>query len=114
MPRSDDITRTRHMLEAAEKSVRFCDGRTRADLDNDEQLALSLVRLLEIVGEAAARVTEQTRDQNADIPWAQVVGMRNRLIHGYDVVDLDVLWQTIAEDLPGLIKSLETVRIADG
>ena len=113
MPKSDDATRARHMLQAARKALGFAQGRCRADLDGDEQFALSLVRLLEILGEAAARVTDGTRRANEEIPWAEMVGMRNRLIHGYDVVDHDVLWQTVIEDLPALIPLLEGITIAD-
>jgi uncharacterized protein with HEPN domain len=97
------------MLEAAEKAIRFSEGRSRADLDVDELLALALVRLLEIVGEAATRVAETEREQHGTIPWAQIIGMRNRLIHGYDVVDLDVLWETVRKDLPQLIAGLRSI-----
>ena len=107
MSRSDETIAVRHMIEAAQKAMRFASDRSRADLESDELLALGLVRLLEIVGEAATRVTQTTRDRHTAVPWAQVVGMRNRLIHGYDVIDLDVLWQTITEDLPPLVRELE-------
>jgi uncharacterized protein with HEPN domain len=109
MPRPDDTTNIRHMLEAAEKLQRFSAGRTRADLETDELLALGLVRLLEIIGEAATRVTDDTRRNNAAVPWAQMIGMRNRLIHGYDVIDLDILWRTITDDVPALVCALEKI-----
>jgi uncharacterized protein with HEPN domain len=109
MPRPDDTTHIRHMLEAAEKLQRFSAGRTRADLETDELLALGLVRLLEIIGEAATRVTDDTRRNNAAVPWAQMIGMRNRLIHGYDVIDLDILWRTITDDVPALVCALEKI-----
>jgi len=72
-------------------------------------LELSLIRLIEIVGEAAARISPQGRQQYDTIPWLQVIGMRNRLIHGYDHIDLDILWDTIEVDLPPLIKSLDAI-----
>jgi uncharacterized protein with HEPN domain len=72
-------------------------------------LSLALVRLLEIVGEAAYQTSKKVRDQHAAIPWPQIIGLRNRLIHGYDAVDLDILWQIIQEDLPPLIAELEKV-----
>lgn len=81
-------------------------GRQREDLDRDRMLQLALVRLVEIVGEAAARVTPETQERFASIPWQQARGMRNRLIHGYDKVDLAVLWDTIQDDLPALILQL--------
>ncbi len=82
-------------------------GRTRAELDSDRQLNLSLVRLLEIIGEAAGRVPAQERARHTDIPWAEIIGPRNRLIHGYDSVDFDILWQIVSDDLPLLIAALE-------
>ena len=82
-------------------------GRTRADLDSDRQFNLALVRLLEIVGEAANRVPEQDRARLPQVPWPQIVSLRNRLIHGYDEVDFDILWQIVNQDLPALIHPLE-------
>lgn len=82
-------------------------GRTRSDLDSDRQFNLALVRLLEIIGEAANRVAEEDRARMTDIPWPQIVSLRNRLIHGYDEVDFDILWQIVTRDLPHLIEALE-------
>ena len=82
-------------------------GRSRPELETDRALNLALVRLLEIVGEAAARVTQETRSLHPEIPWQQIVGLRNRLIHGYDEVDLDILWNIVSVDLQPLIDALE-------
>ena len=82
-------------------------GRKRADLDGDRQLNLALVRLLEIVGEAGNRVPQEQRARIAAVPWSQIVGLRNRLIHGYDEVDFDILWRIVTDDLPTLIEALE-------
>lgn len=82
-------------------------GRTREDLDEDRQLNLSLVRLLEIVGEAANRLPEDERARYPGVQWQDIVDLRNRLIHGYDAVDFDILWQIIEIDLPELIEALE-------
>ena len=84
--------RLRHMLNAAREAVQMAQGKTRAALDTDRLLNLSLVRLLEIVGEAASRVPADERALYSGIPWVQIVGLRNRLIHGYDNVDFDILW----------------------
>ena len=81
-------------------------GRSRADLDTDRQLNLSLTRLLEIVGEAARRVPAEERAHHPDIPWPEIVGLRNRPIHGYDSVDFDILWQIVTNDLTPLIAVL--------
>ena len=95
------------MLDAAREAEAFVRGRARADLDSNRMLSLALVRLIEIIGEAATHVSDETRMQVPDIPWPLVVGMRNRLIHGYFDVDLDRLWDTVVADLPPLIIALE-------
>lgn len=82
-------------------------GCNREDLDNDRKLNRSLVRLLEIVGEAASQTSEETRRLHAEWPWNQIVGLRNRLIHGYNEVDFDILWTVLMEDLPPLITQLK-------
>ena len=109
MTRHDAILRLRHMLEHAREAVHFADGRSRADLDRDRILNLALVRLLEIVGEAAARVPIGQRDRWPAIPWEPIIGLRNRLIHGYSDVDLDILWAILTQDLPVLVAELERV-----
>ena len=99
----------RHMLDHAREAVEPCWSRTRAHLDSDRTFNLALVRLVEIVGEAACRVSAEGLRRVPGIPWTQVKGMRNRLIHGYDEVDFDILWDTIQMDLPPLIANLEAV-----
>ncbi len=97
------------MLEHAREAVALAKSRRRADLDSDRLLNLALVRLVEIVGEAAARVPKDNWPDYPQIPWAQIVSLRNRLIHGYDAVDFDILWQIVTRDLPELISSLEAI-----
>ena len=106
IPRAD-IVRLRHMLDAAQKARRFIQGRERTDLEMDEMLSLAIVRLLEIVGEAAAHVSEPVQARLPGIPWRQITGARNRLIHGYFDVDLDIVWAILQDDLPPLIVQLE-------
>ncbi len=107
MKRPDkDSTRLQHMLTHAEEAVAMVEGKTREDLDRDRQLNLALVRLMEVIGEAAARVSEERRNQLPQVPWLEIVGLRNRLIHGYDQVDFDILWEIIENDLPPLIQQL--------
>ena len=107
MSRRDMDVRLRHMLDHAREAVAMAKGKTRSHLDKDRQLNLSLVRLLEIIGEAASRVSKEDCARYPDIPWPDIVGLRNRLIHGYDMVDFDILWQIVTQDLPPLIKALE-------
>lgn len=107
MTRRDDGIRIRHMLEHAREAIAIAAGRSRSNLDEDRLLELGLVRLVEIVGEAAAKVTSDFQAAQPQIPWAQAAAMRNRLAHGYDEIDLDVLWDTIQDDLPALVIELE-------
>ena len=101
-----DRVRLLHMLEHAREAIQLVEGRSRQDLDVDRLLSLALVRLLEIVGEAAAKVSPGGRARYPTIPWSEVVSLRNRLIHGYDSVDMDVLWRIIEDDLPALVRDL--------
>jgi uncharacterized protein with HEPN domain len=109
MTRHDDTVRLRHMLDAAREAVDFSKGRSRKDLENDRLYHLAMVRLVEVIGEAAARVSEATRQAHPHVPWSEVVGARNRLIHGYDQVDLDILWDILALDLPPLVQQLDRI-----
>jgi uncharacterized protein with HEPN domain len=107
MSRHSSEVRLRHMLDHAREAVDLAKGKSRPDLANTRLLQLGLVRLVEIIGEAAARLPKEERAKYPAIPWEDVVGMRNRLIHGYDMVDLDILWNTVTVELPELIKTLE-------
>jgi len=109
MTRHDDMIRLRHMLDHAREAVAMIRGRTRPDLDRNRMLELALVRLVEIVGEAARQVSERGRARYSSIPWREITSMRNRLVHGYDEVDLNVLWDPVTADLPPLIAALEEI-----
>lgn len=111
---ADDRVRLQHMLDAARKAVRLAAGRDRADLDaEDDPLGPALVQLITVVGEAASRMSSATRSQLDSIPWPDIVGMRNRLIHAYFDINLDILWATVQDPLPSLIRSLEFVLASD-
>ena len=109
MTRHDPLVRVRHMLDHTKEAAAMARGRSRTDLDTDRQLNLSLVRLLEIVGEASARIPEDFRQRYQQVPWQDIADLRNRLIHGYDNVNFDVLWAIIEKDLPPLIDQLEKI-----
>jgi uncharacterized protein with HEPN domain len=100
---NEDAVRLRHMLDAANKVLEFSRGKTRKDLDSDEKLALALVRLLEVFGEAANALSEPFRKKHPDIPWQSIIGTRNRLVHGYFDVDFDIVWNIVTVDLPPLV-----------
>jgi len=105
----NDLVRLHHMLDAAQEALRFIEGRQRDSLDADRMLSLSLVQLLEIIGEAARGVSSSFREAHPEVPWRKMVGMRDRLIHGYFDVNLDIVWGTVTEDLPRLIAALEKI-----
>ena len=106
MSRRDDHTSIGHMLSHAREAVDLLGKTSRERLEDDRTLQLALTRLIEIVGEAANRVSKTTQSRHTEIPWHKIIGMRNRLIHGYDVTDIDILWDTITNDLPPLIEKL--------
>jgi uncharacterized protein with HEPN domain len=105
----DDKIRFRHMLEAIEEAIGFVDGKQRESLDKDRMLVLALIKDVEIVGEAASRISKSAQEASPDIPWASIIGMRNRLIHAYFDINLDILWQTICKELPDLAGKLKAV-----
>lgn len=106
--RRDDAIRLRHMLDAALEALQFVRGRKREDLDRDRQLVLSLVKEIEIIGEAAYQLSAETRANLPSIPWEDIIGMRHRLVHAYFDINLDILWQTVWEDLPTLVSLLRS------
>jgi uncharacterized protein with HEPN domain len=110
----DDRIRMQHMLDAAKEAVAFAQGHVRADLDNDRLLALGILKCIEVVGEAAARVKRKARAAYPQIPWLDLIGLRNRLVHVYFEIDLDRVWDTVTEDLPPLIAELEKILTPPG
>ena len=111
MTKPNDDIRLKHMLDASQQALLFMQGRDKNDLDQDAMLRLAVVKSIEIVGEAAAKITKERQAEIPQIPWPQIISMRNRLIHAYFDIDTDVVWQTVVEDLPALIQEL-TVLIS--
>lgn len=103
----DDLVYIRHALDAAEKIRGFTRDRARKDIDDDEMLGLAIVRLLEVIGEAANCVSSGMIEKNPGVPWKKMIGMRNRLIHGYFDINYDIVWDTIIHDIPDLILILK-------
>ena len=104
-----DIDRLYHMLAYARKAVQFNHRRNRDDLDADEMLAMATIHAIELIGEAIRTVSDDYQRRYPEIPWNLISGTRNRLIHGYMDIDLDIIWTIVTQDLPPLIKSLERV-----
>lgn len=103
------MVRLLHMRDYARKAIEMAEGRERKHLNEDEMFQLALTRLVELIGEAASHVAQETREKYPQIPWPKVTGMRHRLIHEYDTVDLNILWDTVRHDLPPLLAELERV-----
>jgi len=114
MSRHDDAVTLRQMFDHAREAVTLATGRSRPALELDRMLYLALLKLVEIVGEAAYRVSPATRSNHPDIPWRELVGTRNRLIHGYDSVDYDILWQIATVDFPLLCAQLASIQGDEG
>ncbi len=105
----NDIIYILHILDAAKESLSFAKDKTRNDLDSNRMLTLSIVKSIEIIGEAATKVTKETKNEYPEIPWSNIIAMRNRLIHGYFDIDYDRVWDTVIDDLPSLISTLEEI-----
>jgi len=99
----------RQMADYAGEAYSLVQGKNRGDLDSNRLLNLSVVHLLEIVGEAASRIPKEDRARYPQIPWSQIVNLRNRLVHGYDTINLDIVWEIATQDLPPLIAELEKI-----
>ncbi len=101
-----DEVRLLHIRDAAESAAGFIAGRTAKDLETDEMLRLALTKLVEIVGEAAKQLSGAGRARFPTISWGDAARMRDRLVHHYFDVDLEVLWATVTQDLPALLEAL--------
>lgn len=97
------------MRAHAREAIALLNSGSLEDLSGNRTLQLALTRLIEIIGEAAYRVTPEVKEQHPDILWGKITGMRNRMIHGYDVLDLRVLHNTITQDLPSLVTALDEI-----
>ena len=93
----------------AEKAIRFLNEVSFDDFAKNEEKTLATVRSLEVIGEAAKHIPKSIRKQHPDIPWEDMAGMRDKLIHDYFGVNLEVVWRTVKEDLPPLLKAIRNV-----
>jgi uncharacterized protein with HEPN domain len=101
------------MLEAATQAVAFVEGRERSDIETDPQLRLALLRSIEVLGEAASRISTETRTAYPRIPWRRIISTRNRLIHAYFDIDLDIVWTTATQSVPELAYILRDILDAE-
>ncbi|GFE67485.1 DUF86 domain-containing protein [Chroococcus sp. FPU101] len=101
-----DVQLLLDMLESAKLAIRYVSQKSKTDFLSDIQLQDAVIRRLAIIGEAARRISEITRQTYPKIPWSNINGMRNRLIHEYDDLDLDIVWDTVLTSLPLLIEEI--------
>ena len=114
MSQRDEKVRLRHMLDAAREAMALVANRPRSEIDDSRVLQLALARLIEVVGETASRVDRGTRELHPEVPWAAAVAMRNRIVHGYESVDVDIVRGTVETDLPDLVAKLERILESAG
>ena len=105
----DDDVRIKHMIDASYDAISFAKDKQRSDLDKDRMLVLSLVKAIEIIGEAANKISNNFKAKYPNIRWHSIVGMRNRLIHAYFDVNHDTVWDTVKNEIPKLVAELEKI-----
>lgn len=109
MTKRDDRVSLVDMLVYSEEAVELLGEASAIDLADDRLLQLALERLVGIVGEAASRVSPATQQRHPEIPWAQIIGMRNRVVHGYDAIVLSRMWDTVRYEMPPLVEQLVAI-----
>jgi uncharacterized protein with HEPN domain len=114
MSRRDDTITLRQMLDHIEEAVALAKNRTRADLESDRVFFLALLKLVEIVGDAATRISDPMQAAHPAIPWREIIVTRNRLIHGYDAVDFDILWEIVTADFAPLARQIKALLPESG
>ena len=102
----DDLVFVGHMVDMARTAQQLVDGLPREQLDNDVKLQLALVRALQIIGEAAWRVSDAFQQQHPAVPWRQIAAFRHRVVHDYFAVDYDIVWRIATSELQPLIDHL--------
>jgi len=102
------------ILDAMDKAELLLEGVSYSQFETDFRINFAVVRALEIIGEAAKRLPEELRRRNPDIPWKGMAGMRDRIIHGYDNVDYQIVWEVVKRDIPQIRPKLEQILIEYG
>ncbi len=97
------------IIDSMQAALRYVQGKSLVQFEKDEQLIDAVIRRIEIIGEATKRLSSQIRDEHPQIPWQQMAGMRDRLIHGYHEVELPQVWQAVTQVIPALLPQLQTI-----
>lgn len=106
---TEDRIRILHILDEASEACKYTDGLSFDEFLRDGKTARAVIRSIEVIGEAASKISTEFRQEHPNIPWQKIIGMRNRLIHVYFDIDFNIVWQTVKENLPSLIVQLRTV-----
>jgi uncharacterized protein with HEPN domain len=109
MSKHDEPTYLGHMRDFANDARQFARGRSRSDLDHDRMFLFAVLRALELIGEAATHISDETRLQNSQVAWSSIIGLRHRLIHGYETINPDIIWDILSNDLAPLIAALDAM-----
>lgn len=107
--KDNDRIRIQHIIDAAREALSFVRDIDQENFSKNRMMILSVIKEIEIIGEAASKLSDETKLKYLDIPWKDIVGMRNRLIHGYFDVDVKLVWNTTKINLPPLVSSLEAI-----
>ncbi len=113
MTLQDDLSRLKHIRDACSEALQFMANQTKDDLENNRMLALSLVKELEIIGEAANNISAECQSRYPHIPWGDMIGMRNRLVHAYFGINYDIVWQTVTDNLPFLLQEIINIIVQE-
>ncbi len=105
----EDKTRMQHILDEAGEACKYTEGISFSEFVKDGKTVRAVMRAIEVIGEAASKISIGFRKEHPDIPWQKIVGMRNRLIHVYFDIDYEIIWQTVNENLPPLIEQLQSI-----
>jgi uncharacterized protein with HEPN domain len=108
MPK-DELVYVGNMLDKAHEALSLVAGKSRQDYDRDTALRLALTHLIQVIGEAARRVSLQFRERHPEIPWDAIAGMRSKIVHDYMNVDEDIVWDSVTQELQPLIEELKKV-----
>jgi uncharacterized protein with HEPN domain len=111
--KENDRIRIQHIIDAAQEALSFVRDTDQENFSKNRMMILSVIKEIEIIGEAASKITDETKLKYLDVPWKDIVGMRNRLIHGYFDVDVKIVWNTTRINLPPLVSSLEAILAKD-